>query len=296
MYKAINRQTQEEVIILSQKYAGQIEVLRDLDRLDILVCQGCHQPVRVKAGFERRHHFAHKHKQSCSFGSESTEILDARAVLYEWLVTKYPTGVTIEKRIEDSSLPRPIDCWVEVGTNRFAYWIFDGGMKPSTREEITSAFHQLKCSVTWVFVESMLRADETDPDHINLSTTEREFIHHSEYDEVAGEKGSIFGKTIHYLLAEAGKLVTYRNLVVIHLPGTYEGNIQITAMGYVKLSPKTGEFVNPGEYEALSQLREERKEEEHRQKELASRRPARQEHRPASTTSSRSPYPAPDDS
>src|SRR5512144_1811457 len=113
MYKALHLQTGEEIIILHPAWKGRIPELRAMDRADLLVCQGCMQPLRVKAGQHKRAHFAHKHLKACSYGTESPAILNARAVLYEWLVAQFGLGVTVEKQFPESGLPRPVDCWVE---------------------------------------------------------------------------------------------------------------------------------------------------------------------------------------
>ena len=104
MYKALDTRTNTEVVILDPKWLRVIDQLRELDRQDILVCQGCHQPVRVRAGKYRRKHFAHKQLENCDYADESAVLQNARAVLYEWLVSKYGEEVTIEKKLEGMDL------------------------------------------------------------------------------------------------------------------------------------------------------------------------------------------------
>ncbi|HEX9019181.1 MAG TPA: competence protein CoiA family protein, partial [Anaerolineaceae bacterium] len=111
-YKAIHAQTGQEIVILSPQWSRRIDALREMDHADLLVCQGCRQPLRVKAGELKRAHFAHKHLQACSYGSQSLEILEARAVLYDWLLAQFGEQVTVEKQVEGGDLPRPVDCWV----------------------------------------------------------------------------------------------------------------------------------------------------------------------------------------
>jgi competence CoiA-like predicted nuclease len=65
MYKAIQNETREEIIILHPAWRSKIEQLRVMDKADLLVCQGCGQPLRVKAGEVKRPHFAHKHLKAC---------------------------------------------------------------------------------------------------------------------------------------------------------------------------------------------------------------------------------------
>ena len=113
MYKAINIQDGTDIVILDSRWKDAVDSLRSLDRQGVLLCQGCKQPLRLRAGEVRRWHFAHKHLANCSYGHESPELLNARAVLYEWLVTKFGEKVTIEKKVDGGHFSRPVDCWVE---------------------------------------------------------------------------------------------------------------------------------------------------------------------------------------
>ena len=106
MYKAVHGQEGREIVILDSHWAKGIESLRALDQQDLLVCQGCKQPVRVRAGDIRRRHFAHKQLLTCAYGRESPVLLTARAVLYDWLVTKFGEKVTVEKKVDETSCSR----------------------------------------------------------------------------------------------------------------------------------------------------------------------------------------------
>ncbi len=117
----MNGQDGQELLLLDSHWEHDIESLRALDQHDLLVCQGCKQPVRVRAGEIRRWHFAHKQLLTCTYGRESPALLTARAVLYDWLVSKFGEKVTVEKKVDDNSCSRPVDCWVERDTGAFAY-------------------------------------------------------------------------------------------------------------------------------------------------------------------------------
>ncbi len=125
MFKAVNTLDNNYIVILDPQWLGAIRELRRLDAQDLLVCQQCRQPVRVRAGHVRRWHFAHKHLANCPYGNESPELLRTRAALYEWLMSKYPERVTIEKRVESEHILRPVDCWVETEAGIISYWIID---------------------------------------------------------------------------------------------------------------------------------------------------------------------------
>jgi hypothetical protein len=248
MYKAIDRLNNREVVIIDPKWADAIESLRAMDRQDILLCQGCNQPVRVRAGEERRHHFAHKHLRNCNYADESLALREARAVLYQWLVGKFGDHVTIEKK--DDAFFRPIDCWVEKDSKKYAYWIIDVTMKPDKRLQVLEGFLGLGVVAIFVFTADMLHGDPGDAARIHLTTTEREFLQRSDYD--LGK-----GQSLHYLDSATRRIHTYRSLQLVHSPQVYEGVRFDIGLDDVLISPKNGEFVHPGERERLSQYREE---------------------------------------
>ena len=110
MYKARHRPSGDDIIILDPRWMAQLDHLRVLDKQDALVCPGCEQPVRVRAGKIKRWHFAHTHPETCPFRRQSPELLKTRAVLYAWLVGKFgERAVTLEKIAADVHFPRPID-------------------------------------------------------------------------------------------------------------------------------------------------------------------------------------------
>jgi len=254
MYKAIDQQTEAEIIILSPEWENRIPELRAMSANDRLVCQSCRQSVRVRAGERRRHHFAHKHLADCTYGRETPEVLEARAVLYRWLLSKYAEGVTLEHKLKESNLSRAVDCWVELLGKTFAYWIIDTRMKREARENIKAKLAQPGIMVTWVFVAQLLQIDPDNENGLFLSPAERYFLVPSEYDKIGAENSplrSYHGQTLHYLDAQSETMITYRSLVKVHEPNVYIGRRIENPMGSVRINPKTGEFVHPGEYEQL---------------------------------------------
>lgn len=258
MYKAIDARDGSEVVIIDPKWADAVESLRAMDRQGFLLCQGCNQPVRVRAGEQRCHHFAHKHLQNCTYADESLALRKARAVLYQWLVGKFGDCVTIEKKSDDFF--RPIDCWVEKDSKRFAYWIIDTTMKPDKRLQVLKGFLSLGVGTTFLLTADMLHADTEDADHIHLTTTERDFMQRSDYD--LGK-----GQSLHYLDSSTRRIHTYRSLHLVHPPQVYEGVPFKIGLDDVLVSPKNGEFVHPEERERLLQYREEQEAMEKRRRE-----------------------------
>lgn len=271
MYKAIHQKSSEEIIILDPSWDREsISVLRGWDQNDLLVCQECQQPVRVRAGQVRIWHFAHKHLNNCPAGNESPQLLQARVILYQWLISKFGSErVTLEKKLPETSLPRPIDCWVmgKEASDPIAYWIFDTGLQPKSRQAIQSALASPNISTNWLFLAAMLRPDGEDDAAIHLTTTEREFMSQSEYNRLARRHlFEAIGNTLHYLDHETSLLTTYRGLRLIHSPQVYQGGSITHPLEEVLVSPKNGEFVHPGEYEQLQAYKKKEAEESEERK------------------------------
>lgn len=253
MYKALDVRDNTEVVILDPKWLRAINQLREFDHQDFLVCQGCKQPVRVRAGDQRREHFAHKHLENCDYADESAILRNSRAVLYEWLVSKFGENVTIEKKVDGIDLFRPIDCWVKQDSAVFAYWILDSTLKPEKRMALQNSVKKLGIHLHWVFALNMLRTEQNHPDKLVLSTTEREFIHRSKYDTPYTSGYSTTNGSLHYLDAENRKLLTFRGLSLYHEPQIYKGFNLASDLEKVLVSPQNGEFVHDGEYDKLQE-------------------------------------------
>ncbi len=257
MFTAQYQPDKGAINLLDPRWLAQIETLRSLDRRDALVCPGCQQPVRVRAGQFKRPHFAHKHLQNCPFERESARLLHTRAVLYDWLAGKFGAeAVRVEKQIDAQGLPRHFDCWIETAERTFAYWIFDRRVPPDERQSLKAACTQLGVDVQWVFVVDLLHPDDLTPgSRLHLTTTERAFMRQSELDQAWQTHFEHVGGSLHYLDPDALTLTTYRNLTLVHEPQLYAGKQLHTALAEVLVSPTTGEFVHPGETAQLQHTR-----------------------------------------
>jgi hypothetical protein len=253
MFKALHRLSGEEIVILKPRWKGQLDTLRLLDAQDDLVCQGCLQPVRVRAGEVKRWHFAHKHLQNCPYEFESPTLLQCRAVLYKWLVSQLGEDVVmLEKK---SPLPRPVDCWVTSASGDAGYWIIDSRMPPNERQSLSSGFAGMCPHPVWLFTASMLHPDEDSLERLYLTTTEREFMQHTEYDEAVQNTYVSPGSSLHYLDADSETLITFRGLQVYHRPQLYTGHRQENPLSQVRLDPQAGGFIHPGEEERMGRYR-----------------------------------------
>lgn len=257
MFKAWHRDTEEDIVILDSKWADRLQELRRLDRQDKLVCPGCEQPVRVKAGRQMRWHFAHKQLEACPLSHEAPIVLEARAVLYEWLVGKFEAGaVTLEKELAPELLGRPVDCWVQTGAGEVAYWLIAAQIRPAQRQTLQEVFEEAGVGVNWLFLREMLREEPGQAGQLYLTTTEREFMAESEYNKVIDRAGNLwYGGTLHYLDPAKKILTTFRTVRVRHPPQLFGGRKVVHELAAMLVQPKTGEFVHPGEFEAWQRVR-----------------------------------------
>lgn len=64
-----------------------------------LVCPHCESAVGVRDGDRRRRHFFHRRRADCPLGHEDPLIVEARAVLYEWLCAKLETADLVQLEV-----------------------------------------------------------------------------------------------------------------------------------------------------------------------------------------------------
>ena len=262
MFKAVNACNNLEIIILDiQGDRKAVEDLRAVGRKKELVCPECKELVLVRAGENerRRWHFAHVSVGDCSLQHQSASILEARRIIYHWLQSKKLHQVTLEKKVairgKDDIFPRPVDCYAETGKGiRTAYWIFEHGMK--RREDILLAKDDKEIIFNWVFLSDNLRIKRYDSgsESIILSTTERDFLSESKYNQIYSE---FRAHHIHYIDIETESLITIRGISLKHLPQEfYFEERLVNSFSEIKFDPKTGEFVHPGEFERLKEYEE----------------------------------------
>ena len=259
MYKALRLDSGEEVLLLGPAWRGRNKELRALTQADLLICQGCRQAVRLKAGLRKRPHFAHKHLQGCAYGGDSPRLLAARALLYETLQARFPGQVDVEWRPADGSLPRAVDCLVRIDGAAYAFWLIDTYLKLEFREQVQAAFARLGLPVTWILLSNLLRPAPNHPAWLLLSPTERAFLCQTAYDQIGREQQiaeSDFGATLHYLDQESVTLTSFRSLLRVHPPNVFAARRMVSPLAQVEFAAPQdagGTFAlsHPGEQRAL---------------------------------------------
>ena len=255
MYKCLSLESGELILILSSKWRQEEKKLRFLAAGDKLVCQGCNQPVRLKAGKMRRWHFAHKHLENCPFIPNSPILIYARGKIYDWLVGLYGESyVDVEVFYPQLKFPRPIDVSVRTRHGNCSIWIVESRMKPDIRKKIRQNFTDLGEPYFYVFLNGMHHPMSGQQGKINLSTTERECAQTSDYDYFRHPIDLPIGQTLHYFDPENNQVITYRDLTCIHKPQVYKGRPHVDGLEKLVVDIIRGSLVHPGEAEELNRL------------------------------------------
>jgi hypothetical protein len=250
MFKAWDRPSRCDVVSLN--FVPQAwELMRQRHRRRDFGCPECRSDVIFRAGERRRPHFSHRAVSDCPLSSESPELLAARAALYEWLRRKFGEAVHVEHRPPGVELPRPIDCWVaRPDRPPLAYWVFDGGRKVATREQLRAAETMHGARWTFVFAGAMLKPVPDEPGRFRLGPTERDFARQSRYDVLYAERSV---GSVRYLDGRTGVVTTIRALK--HHEGPVSNGVRIDSpLDEVTVLGGTGEPVHPGEHEKLTAL------------------------------------------
>lgn len=241
---AMRPRDRSKVVLLREDGLAWAYHLREEAREGHLVCEGCSQPVVVRAGEERLWHFAHKAGSDCPRSKDPLEVLECRALLYGWLRQRFPDSVQVEKSL--GRLPRPLDCWVErPGKPTLAWWVVPAAVKPDVREAMLKACKKLGVILHPVF-HARLLVKEPGQGRITLSAPLRELTECSAYDGLYG-----FGdESLHFLDPAKCQLTTCRGIWLRHPPQGHQATILEHPMESILLHPRTGEFVHPGEHDA----------------------------------------------
>jgi hypothetical protein len=258
VYKAVHRQSGEEILTLHPDWRGRKNELRRLTGEDLLVCQGCRQAVRLKAGPHKRPHFAHRHLQGCSYGQESPRVLAARALLYEWLADQAPGRV--EAEVSLPGLLRPADAILHQEAQNggdVVFWVVDALMKQETRLRLRAAFQNAGMRPVWILHAHLLHPDTNHTGWIYLSPCERDCLRQTPYDEIGRENHLLaqdFGCSLHYLDLASGLLTTFRSLERVHAPNVFSGRREECPLDQLRIDA-CGEPVYPGEASDLDASR-----------------------------------------
>jgi len=237
MFAALKISDRSRVTSITTQWDDKEEVLRELARDGELVCPGCEQLLWLRTGEVRRRHFAHRDLSECPVGKDSAEVLEAKAQLFTWLETKFPSRVQIDMDLETPA-GRLADIVVDLEDGRrFIYWIFDRQIRD--RLEFRIASDDPLVQAHYIHTEQTLKSG---PDGgIVLSASQRDFITYGEFDLALTPPGV---GHLHFILGSEQRLRVYQGLHCVHGPGLHEWNeLRESPLANALIDPKSGEIV-----------------------------------------------------
>jgi hypothetical protein len=247
VYKAVHREHGGEILALHPAWRERQDELRRMCLAEDVVCSGCRQVVNLRAGERKRPHFAHCHLIGCDLASESPYRLEARALLYEWLITQAAGNVEIEVTLPGA--PRAADAVVTLVSGKVVFWVIDRLLKFETRAELKNVFAVNNLKVIWILSANLLRPDSNQAAWILLSPCERDCLRQTTYDEIGRENRLLadqLGSSLHYLDITAETLIIYRSLERYHAPNVYGGRREVWPLAQIAIDP-AGDLYCPGE-------------------------------------------------
>jgi len=246
MFKVRNNRSGEIMVTLD--YDGREKLEEAFRKLSIqgdLKCPHCNETVVFRHGEILCPHFSHRPNSACPYSQETMDLLEARSVLYRFLKKNCMGKVLIEHVVENSALPRAVDCWVERDGLVFAYWIFERGTRSAEkRKSIRGEFRKLEVKPHFVFHSQMLQRGEMGKGAFSLEPTERYFLRRTKFDPEHSSCGSL-----QYIDPHRGQWSTLRGLEAIGCVGQFQGTELRNPLEWVKVCEETGETFHPGEQE-----------------------------------------------
>jgi len=244
MFKVRNSRTAEVMVTLDYD-GGEIleETYRKLSNQGVLKCLHCNQSVVFRHGQIRCPHFSHRPNSACPYSQETMDLLEARSVLYRFLKQSCEGKVSIEHVVQNSSLPRAVDCWVERDGVTFAYWIFERSTRSAEKRcSIRGEFRKLDVRPHFVFHSQMLQRGEINKGSFTLDPTERYFLRRTKFDPEQTSCGSL-----QYIDPHRRQWSTLRGLEAAGCVGQFQGTELCHPLEWVKVCKETGEIFHPGE-------------------------------------------------
>jgi hypothetical protein len=255
VFKCLSLETGETVIILASRWRNRIDELRKLDRKDRLVCQGCKQPVRVRAGKSRRWHFAHKHLLNCPYESTSPTLILTRGLLYERLVELFGEAeVDIEVPVPGSDLPRQVDLWVKTSDSSCVIWLVETRLTPDFRDRLAKGLSDLGEPHFFILLDNLLNRVKDQAGTLLLTTTERFCARTTDYDLIHHPVDRPVGQTLHYLDPNGLTVTSCRDLICIHKPQVFQGRMHMDSLEVMDVDLVRGTLIHPGERNALLKI------------------------------------------
>lgn len=277
MLTAWNRHQAVLLILPDHERREDLEAIRDQARRGDVVCPTCQQLLWLRAGEIRIPHFGHRTLSNCPQGRVPAAVLQARYHLYSFFKArvdsgKLPGSIELEPRLPECEDLVSIDLLLRrKDRSTVAIAILATSLKPDLRWALKEAFGKLGWIFRPVFLKSRLNPVPKSKSLFLLDTTQRAFRLKSAYDLRPPHLVPTPG-TLHFIDAAAGEWHTLRALRLEHEPQEFRAGImRVSRFQELLWSEGAGEWVHPGEAEALREHREKLAAEERRRKDSAQR-------------------------
>jgi hypothetical protein len=223
MFKALDTTTGKYIISIDPVFRGKEEELRPLARSGQLVCSVCKELItfrfrETEGHFCNRPHFAHRQQSNCPVGREPLEVMQAKVLLFEWLLAHFPReSIDLDVDLSIPCWDNPADLYVQrEGKQSFAYWIFDHGIRK--RQGIVRLCKEENDLIVPHIIWTQSALQRKTPSELILNTTHRDLIMEGSYD-ANGQGGHLT-----FLNTETEKVSVFRDLWVCHRPKLYRSD------------------------------------------------------------------------
>jgi hypothetical protein len=238
MFVAYDKLTKLRVTSLDHEWSTRLMELREWVQSERLICPGCQQSLWLRTGELRRRHFAHRQLADCPLGSDSAEVMEIKAQLYEWLSSKYPGRVELDVDLQIEGWQKPADLVLAPAHGeRFVYFVFDRQQR--CRERLLQGSRNAEQSVHFIHTQTTHQQDP-GANALKLSASQRDFICWSDYDRPTWPAEG----HLYFIDGQRARLTIYRGLTCIHSPNLYSWTIRREdLLTEALISPKTGEIL-----------------------------------------------------
>lgn len=199
--------------------------LRELTRSALIVCPVCREPLWLRAGEQRRAHFAHRVLANCPQANTSASIIESRRLLYRFFQDRIRGGKlagAIELEPVAPELPERIT--VDLILRRDAkpsvvIMLLETAMKPTARLAAPTAIEATGSIFRPVFLSSTLKRIDEPMNAYALNPTQRAFKHQSPFGIVDDSERR---DSLHFLNPESLQWTSLRGLRLIHSPQVFQ--------------------------------------------------------------------------
>lgn len=250
MLTAWNLSEETKLALPDFEEAGIVQ-LRELTRAALIVCPVCREPLWLRAGEQRRAHFAHRILANRPQAHTSATIIETRWLLYKFFQDRIRGGKlagSIELEPVVPELPEGIS--VDLILRRdakpsVAILLLETAMKPAARVAAPAAIEATGSIFRPVFLSATLKRMDEPMNAYALNPTHRDFKHESPFGIV---DNSLWHASLHFMNPESLRWTSLRGLRLIHSPQVFQTtSVHESAVNDLLWSESQAEWTHLGE-------------------------------------------------